>query len=640
MFPAPRNRFAVKRWFLISAALVAIALVTGSLATADPPPAGSTVTVIPDPQSVTYGDAAPANYTFTLKDENGGTVNPSDLSGYSAPSCTATYSPGDAAGTIPITCSGGGSGFNDFGYEAGDLTVAKRSLTVTADDVTSGVTYGDAEPASFSFTVGGDGFYGADDWSVDPACGSDYAQGDSAGSAYTITCSGGDPGGNYEVASYVDGGLTVAKRSLTVTADDKSVKYGSSAPAYTFTVGGDGFYSTDTWAASGTPVCSSDYTPSTSVSNSPRSITCSGGNAGGNYEVTPYAAGSLTVTKRLLTVTADDKSVKYGSSAPAYTFTLSGDGFTSGQKWNDDGKPRCTSTYTTTTSVSSSPVAITCSGGNAGGNYTVAYVPGSLTITKATLYARPDAKSVSYGSPAPGYTSTIWTAASGGTQVVTSSVAGYVAPVCTSAYTTSTVPSALTISCLGGSSTNYTFNTTATATLTVTKRSLVVTADNKTVTFGSAAPGYTFTVGGDGFKSPDTWITAPTCTSTYTTTTSVSSSPVAITCSGGNAGGNYTISYAPGSLTVTKATLFVRPDAKTVSSGSTAPTYTFTIWTAASGGTQVVTSSIAGYVAPTCTSTYTKTTAPSTLTIRCSGGSSTNYTFNTTATATLTVTAR
>ena len=115
---------------------------------------------------------------------------------------------------------------------------------------------------------------------------------------------------------------------------------------------------------------------------------------------------------------------------------------------------------------------------------------------------------------------------------------------CTSDYTATTPVSASprTISCSGGSANNYTFNTTATAQLTIGKASLVVTPDAKSRTYGQAAPTYTFGV--TGFQNSETAATAagyvaPTCTSDYTATTPVSASPRTISRSGGSAN-NYT----------------------------------------------------------------------------------------------------
>ena len=69
--------------------------------------------------------------------------------------------------------------------------------------------------------------------------------------------------------------------------------------------------------------------------------------------------------------------------------------------------------------------------------------------------------------------------------------AGYVAPVCTSAYTSATpvADSPLTITCSGGSATNYTFDTTATAVLTISRADAVCSIAGVTVTWDGDAHG-------------------------------------------------------------------------------------------------------------------------------------------------------
>ena len=101
-----------------------------------------------------------------------------------------------------------------------------------------------------------------------------------------------------------------------------------------------------------------------------------------NYEGS--AAGLVTIVKASLTVTPADASVAYGSAAPAYSSTVAG--FVPGETALTAGgysAPTCTSTYTTTTPVSSSPVDITCSGGAADNYAFNTTAKGRLTITKA-----------------------------------------------------------------------------------------------------------------------------------------------------------------------------------------------------------------------------------------------------------------
>jgi hypothetical protein len=89
---------------------------------------------------------------------------------------------------------------------------------------------------------------------------------------------------------------------------------------------------------------------------------------------------------------------------------------------------------------------------------------------------------------------------------------------------------------IAGNTTTYNFEPTA---------PLTVTADNKSRAFGAANPAFTYVV------SPSVVLTTPaTCTSTATVSSPVGTYP--ITCSGG-ALANYSITYVPGTLTITAA---------------------------------------------------------------------------------------
>ena len=160
---------------------------------------------------------------------------------------------------------------------------------------------------------------------------------------------------------------------------------------------------------------------------------------------------------------------------------------------------------------------------------------------KTILTVTPDAKSRTYGESAPSYTFDVAGFINGESA---GTAAGYVAPICSSAYSSTTAVSAspLTITCSGGSADNYTFDTSATAQLTVSAKVLTVTPGSKSRTYGEPAPTYTFDVtgfaGGESAGTAAGYV-APTCSSAYLSTTAVSASPLTISCSGGSAD-NYT----------------------------------------------------------------------------------------------------
>src|SRR5439155_16199095 len=108
-------------------------------------------------------------------------------------------------------------------------------------------------------------------------------------------------------------------------------------------------------------------------------ITASG-QTSGNYTIS-YVAGTLTVTKASLTGTAEDKTKTYGAGNPALTVSYAG--FVNG----DTSASLGGTLSVTTAATAASPVAtypITASG-HTSGNYTIAYVAGTMTVTKASL---------------------------------------------------------------------------------------------------------------------------------------------------------------------------------------------------------------------------------------------------------------
>ena len=108
------------------------------------------------------------------------------------------------------------------------------------------------------------------------------------------------------------------------------------------------------------------------------------------------------------------------------------------------------------------------------------------------------------------------------------------------------------------------------------------------------------------------------------------------TFSVGSASSYASVNYNSGTFEITKAALTVTPTNVTLNYHDAAPSYAFSL----SGFKHSDNSSnLSSYVAPTCTSSYVEGTnvISSPVSISCSGGSSSNYTFNTSATGTITI---
>ena len=145
---------------------------------------------------------------------------------------TATY---DKEGNYAVTFEGNGSQEGDNTW--GKLTIGQATLTVTVQDAS--ITYGDALDADALFTVKYSGFVnneGNENGSTlsdlkgtvvytteNKVGGAAYAQGDAAGSEYTISASG-LTSSNYTIV-FEEGTLTVEKRVVTVSVTPGSEQY-------------------------------------------------------------------------------------------------------------------------------------------------------------------------------------------------------------------------------------------------------------------------------------------------------------------------------------------------------------------------------------------------------------------------------
>jgi MBG domain (YGX type) len=165
---------------------------------------------------------------------------------------------------------------------------------------------------------------------------------------------------------------------------------------------------------------------------------------------------------------------------------------------------------------------------------------------------------------------------------------------------------------------------------------LTVTPDDQEMTYGGTVPTFTSTiagyVGGDG---AGVVTIQPTCGATGPFT--VAGSPYQIGCSGGDAGDNYTFAYEQANLSVGPATLTVTPHDKTISFGQADPAFTFSLAGFENGESEAVLADGAGEALPVCGTTPAGPHGVGTYTITCSGGTDDNYSYDTTATATLTV---
>ena len=326
------------------------------------------LTITPENKTRVYGAGQPA-YTASFD----GLVNgdtPSAVTGL-----TFNGAPPLAhVGTYDITAANAKNPNYDVVYRKGTETVTPASLTVTANDVSHAYGGSPSYSATYQGLVNGERALSGLRFAGAPA-------GAGVGK-YPIVPSGSDP--DYAI-TFVNGTETLTPAPLKITADNQTRSYGNPSPVYTLTFAG--LQNGDTRASLGALKVTGAPARS-GVGAYP--ITPSGA-ANPNYTIT-YVNGTETVTKALLTVTADNQTKVYGAKDPKFTATYQG-------LVNGDGKSVVTGLGFTTAPAAShvGTYPITPQGATSP-NYTIAFVPGTETITPHALTIKVADKKVAYGT--------------------------------------------------------------------------------------------------------------------------------------------------------------------------------------------------------------------------------------------------
>ena len=337
----------------------------------------ATATVTAAGQTKTYGDADPAPEAAVT-----GLVNGDEAS---VITYTLSRAAGEQVGSYAITPAGAeNQGNYKVVYVPATLTITPASVTVSAENKSK--VYGDAEPELTWTAAGLKNGESRDVLAVSIS----RATGEAVGT-YAITASGDAEQGNYNV-TYAPGVMTITRATVTVTAEDKSKVYGDADPELTWTAAG--LKNGDSKS-----VLSVTLSRAEGESTGNYAIVPAGAAEQGNYNVT-YANGTMSITPAQLTVTAEDKSKAYGDADPSLTATVSG-------LKNNDNKDVAVYTLGRAEGEDAGTYAITPSGAAAQGNYTVRYVPATLTITRAKATVTAADRSKAYGDADPELTWTV-----------------------------------------------------------------------------------------------------------------------------------------------------------------------------------------------------------------------------------------
>ncbi len=463
-----------------------------------------------------------------------------------------------SAGTTTITASQtGNNNYNAAPAVAQILTINKASLTITANNQTK--TYGADNPV---FTVSYTGFVNGEtsaNLTTQPNI-STAAAATSAVGTYPITVSGAGAA-NYQI-TYVNGALSVYPGTQTITFTASPKTYGD--PDFTL----------NAVASSGLPVTYSSSNPAVATVDadglvhivSAGNVTISALQTGnGNYIATTVINQQLMINRATLTVVADNITKTFGSANPPLSISYSG--FVNGDTNTSlTTQPIISTTATTSSAAGLYPILVS---GAVSTNYRINYQSGSLIVgqnTQQTTFAALPAKT--YGDA----DFTLNASASSGLPLSFISSDPTIATVDAAGQIHLLASGATTITAIQAGNSNYFPADSVRQILTVNKASLTVTADPKAITYGSIIPALTFTY--TGFVNGETTVVLtaiPTASTTATATSPAGTYPITAT---GAAAANYTITYADGTLTVSKAALIITADDKTRAYGLPNPDFT------------------------------------------------------------------
>ncbi len=351
----------------------------------------------------------------------------------------------------------------------------------------------------------------------------------------SVTVKATNPNYTTATATYT---LEVTPRIVTLTSVTASKIYdGTSLRRPDVVVGGDGFVAGEmTVRATGR------------ITNAGRIKNNIERTPGANFNAENYviieSIGTLTVSRKVVTVTADAKTKVFGNADPELTAVVEG--------VIDDSQ--ITYTLSREPGEDVGVYTITPTGNMMQGNYIITYVENELTILPKAVTLTADAKTKVYGDADPELTAT-----------VTGVIDGYEIEYTLSREAGEEVGS-YTITPAGETYQGNYEVTYIENELTITPKAVTVTADAKTKVYGDADPELTATVEG----VIDEYVIEYTLSreagediGTYT-----------ITPAGETYQGNYEVSYIENELTILPKAVTVTADAKTKVFGDADPELT------------------------------------------------------------------
>ena len=267
----------------------------------------------------------------------------------------------------------------EFVIVDGQLKISKREVTLTS--ATDTRVYNGQPLTNDTVTVSGDGFVDGEGATYN-VTGSQTEVG-SSGNTFTYTLKDGTAAGNYDITK-VEGTLTVTaltdKVTVTITENSGTEKYDGTekeVTGYTVSIS-NSLYTENDFTFSGNKTVKGTDAGTYNMELKASDFT----NTNTNFSNVEFVIvdGTLTITKRAVTLTsATDSKVYDRTPLTNDEVTVSGDGFVEGEgaTYNVIG---------TRTEVGTSPNAFTYTlkDGTKAGNYEISTVEGNLTVTAVT----------------------------------------------------------------------------------------------------------------------------------------------------------------------------------------------------------------------------------------------------------------
>jgi len=479
------------------------------------------------------GDAVAATATFAFLDKNVGTGKTVNVTGIALTGADAgNY-------TLPYTST----------TATADITAVALTVNATANNKTYDGTTDATGTLSLTGVLVGD--------VVNITGGTFTFNNKNVGTNKPVTVTGysltGADAGNYTVPASVNTTANISALGLTFTLSANNKTYnGTTAATGTITL--NGVISGDVVSATGT-FAFADKNAGNGKTVNVTGIALTGADAG-NYTVANSGSTTANIIPLALTYTISANNKVYdGTTAGSGTITLTN--VITGDNVTANG----TFTFASAnvgTGITVTVSSITLSGADAS-NYTI--TPSAITsanITPLVITVTANAQTKVYGSADPALTYTYTPSLIGGDQF-----SGALSRQLGENVGTYTITQG-SLSLPGNYSITYN-----SANLTITPKTLTVTADNKSKCQGDPNPALTITYSGFEFSDgPSSLTTEPTAS-----TTATQSSPAGtytISVSGGVAT-NYTFNYVNGTLTINPLpTVGTQPTDQTASNGGSA----------------------------------------------------------------------